>query len=261
MIVGFGLSQSDRACRRVLIKEDLSSPNRVIIELCSKNVWAQFGHHDESLSLSVSLSLWCCKLRWICLSLDVANCDESVFLSDVANCDESVFLSDFANYDESVFLSDVANCEWICYYVSSAKTYVDVANHLWCWKLRLWCWKLRSIYPFVPAPWPEWTSTHQCTNVDGWCTDRILFSIPVPSLVDFFSLPFLSPDLSFFFGTLFSPRPPSSFFFFFVFAFETFPFHPPSHCLPLPLTHLLTYKFKMCYSHPHPPIYSLYNMI
>jgi hypothetical protein len=46
--------------------------------------------------------------------------------------------------------------------------------------------------------WSEWTSTHQRTNVDGWCTDRILFSIPAPSQVHSFCLPFLSPDLSFF---------------------------------------------------------------
>jgi hypothetical protein len=58
----------------------------------------------------------------------------------------------------------------------------------------------------------EWTSTHQCTNVDGWCTDRILFSIHVPSHVDFFSLPFLSPDLSFFCNFIFSP-PPTHFYF------------------------------------------------
>ncbi len=75
----------------------------------------------------------------------------------------------------------------------------------------------------------------QCTNVDGWCTDGILFSILVPSQVDFFPLPFLSPNPSFFWqlyflpapfpvffpppdlcvffwGTLFSPSPPPSFF-------------------------------------------------
>ncbi len=26
--------------------------------------------------------------------------------------------------------------------------------------------------------WPEWTSTHQCTNVDGWCTDGCTFFVP-----------------------------------------------------------------------------------
>ncbi len=246
----FGLSQSDRACRRVLIKEDLSS---AIIELCSKNVWAEFGHHDESLYLSLSVCDFANCDESVFLSdvanydesvflSDVANYDESVFLSDVANCDESVFLSDFANYDESVFLSDVANCEWICYNVSSGKTYVDVANHLWCWKLR-------SIYPFVPAPWPEWSSTHQCTNVDGWCTHRILFSIPVPSQVHFFSLPFLSPDLSFFFGTLFSPRTPPSlivclfFFFFFFLLLKLFPpTHPPTYLSTYLPFHLPTYQ-------------------
>jgi len=49
-------------------------------------------------------------------------------------------------------------------------------------------------------------------QLDGWCADRILFSIPVPSQVDLFSLPFLSPDLTFFFATLFSPCPLPSFF-------------------------------------------------
>ncbi len=95
--------------------------------------------------------------------------------------------------------------------------------------------------------WPERTSTHQCTNVDGWCTDRILFSIPVPSQVDFFCLPLLSLDQPwsqfflqlyllpapfpvcffpwspfFFWNFIFSP-PPTRFLFFF--AFETFPTH------------------------------------
>ncbi len=92
---------------------------------------------------------------------------------------------------------------------------------------------------------PEWTNTHQCNDLDGWCTDRILFSIPVPSQVDFFS-PFLSPDLSFFcnfifspppsqfffsrskffFGTLFSPHPSPSFFFLLLKLF------PPTHLQP-----------------------------
>jgi hypothetical protein len=31
------------------------------------------------------------------------------------------------------------------------------------------------------------------TNVDGWRTDGFLFSIPVPSQIDFFSLTFTSP--------------------------------------------------------------------
>jgi hypothetical protein len=73
--------------------------------------------------------------------------------------------------------------------------------------------------------WPEWTSTHQCTNVDGWCTDRILFSIPVPSQVHFF---------------LFAVSQPWSQFFF---AFETFPTYPPT--TPIVPTDLLTYIFKL----------------
>ncbi len=121
---------------------------------------------------------------------------------------------------------------------------------------------------------------HQSTNVDGWCTDRILFSIPVPSQVDFFCLPFLGRDQpwsQFFFGTfifypgfpvlffldlgfffrnfIFSPPPTQFLFFFFFsfffFAFETFPTHPPTYplsiylptCLPtfLPTNTLSTY--------------------
>ncbi len=63
-----------------------------------------------------------------------------------------------------------------------------------------------------------------CTNVDGWCTDRILFSIPVPSQANFFCLPFLRPDLSNFLQLYFLPAPhPVSCF---LFAFETFPTHP-----------------------------------
>jgi hypothetical protein len=86
--------------------------------------------------------------------------------------------------------------------------------------------------------WAISARVNQHSPVDGWCTDRIFFSIPVPSQVDFFCLPFLSPDLRFFlqlyfflpapfpvffppdlyfffFGTLFSPAPhPVSFFFF-----------------------------------------------
>ncbi len=107
----------------------------------------------------------------------------------------------------------------------------------------------------------EWTSTHQCTNVDGSCTDKFIFSIPAPSQVEFFCLPFLSPDLNFslqlyflptpfpvffpwslffFFGTLFSPRPPPGFFF--KIFFETFPTHPPTAP---PLTYSPIFKLKV----------------
>jgi len=56
---------------------------------------------------------------------------------------------------------------------------------------------------------------HQLGWMDGWCTDRILFSIHVPFQVEFFCLSFLSPDLSFFFWEFyFLPAPhPVSFFF------------------------------------------------
>jgi hypothetical protein len=53
---------------------------------------------------------------------------------------------------------------------------------------------------FIALLWPEWTSTDQCT-------DRILFCIPVPSQVDIFCLPFLSPDLRFFLQLYFLPAP------------------------------------------------------
>jgi hypothetical protein len=99
--------------------------------------------------------------------------------------------------------------------------------------------------------------------MDGWCTDRILFSIPVPSEIDFFSLPFLSPDLSLFLQLYFLPAPPPGIFLFF--AFKTFPTHQPPLSPTNPLTYIFklkgrlfpiylpTYKLKMCYSHPHPP--------
>jgi hypothetical protein len=70
--------------------------------------------------------------------------------------------------------------------------------------------------------------------------------------------------------TLFSPRPPPGFCFFFNFlAFETFPTHllSPTDLLTyifklksrfFPI-YLLTYKFKMCYSHPHPPTHSHFS--
>jgi hypothetical protein len=54
----------------------------------------------------------------------------------------------------------------------------------------------------------EAASTHQCTNVDGWCTDRILFSLPLPSQLHFFFLcPFSALTSVFFFGTFFHPAP------------------------------------------------------
>ncbi len=83
---------------------------------------------------------------------------------------------------------------------------------------------------------------HQC----GW-----MGSIPVPSQVDFFCLPFLSPDPSFFFffGTLFSARPPPGFFF--CSSFETFPTLPP--------TNLLTYIFKLTVD-SSPSTYSSINL-
>jgi hypothetical protein len=92
---------------------------------------------------------------------------------------------------------------------------------------------------------PEWTSTHQCTNVDGWCTDRILFSIPVPSQVWLFLFALSQPWSEFLFWDFYFLHAPFPVFilfyfifflpgFFFFFSFETFPTHPPTtpHCPP-----------------------------
>ncbi len=137
----------------------------------------------------------------------------------------------------------------------------NTRNH-WLLKMKL-----------APNTGPEWTSTHQCTNVDGWYTDRILFSIHVPSQVDFFGLSFLSPDQpwsQFFFATLFSPQPPPGFFFcFWNFSHPPnyYPHYPPPTYSPIYLIksrlfpiYLLTYKFKMCYSHPHPPTHPITDL-
>jgi hypothetical protein len=106
---------------------------------------------------------------------------------------------------------------------------------------------------------PEWTSTHQCTNVDGWCTDRIPFSIPVPSQVHFFCLPFLSPDLSFFWNFIFS-LPPSQFFLFplsqrSVFFLGNFIFSPPPTQF---LFFSCFWNFSRPPTYPTPPPPSIY---
>ncbi len=108
----------------------------------------------------------------------------------------------------------------------------------------------------------EWSNTHQCTNVDGWCTNRIIFSIHVPSQVDFFCLPFLNHDqpwsqfylqlyffltpflvffplISICFG--FFPCPPTQFL---LFCFWNCS-HPPTYYSPLSRTNLFTYIFKL----------------
>jgi len=90
-------------------------------------------------------------------------------------------------------------------------------------------------YPIMQRPLnssilgPEWPNTHQCTNVDGWCTDRILFSIPGLSLchprLTLFVCPFsalINVDLKFFLQLYFLTAPFPVFFF----VFETFPTHP-----------------------------------
>ncbi len=141
------------------------------------------------------------------------------------------------------------------------------------WGKWLDCWDWNGVC-LVFRVWlskgPEWTSTHQWTNVDGWCTDRILFSIPVPSQVDVLCLRFLSPFSGmisvFFCNFIFSPPQPG-FIYLFIFLLKLFP---ASHLLPPTVPHrsthlyiwiksrlfpiyLLTYKFKMCYSHLDPP--------
>jgi len=74
-------------------------------------------------------------------------------------------------------------------------------------------WKEKSVDNVVTLGPPA-----EGTNVDGWCTDGILFSIHVSSSqVYFFSLPFLSPDLSFLFWNFIFSWPPTQFLFSFCF--------------------------------------------
>jgi hypothetical protein len=96
----------------------------------------------------------------------------------------------------------------------------------------------------------EWTNTHQCTNMDGWCTDRILFSIPVSSQVDFFIWPFSALISDFFLELYFVPHPVS-----FYFLLKVFP---PTHYPPLSPTDLFTYIFKLQVD-PFPSTYSPIN--
>jgi len=79
--------------------------------------------------------------------------------------------------------------------------------------------------PSEPAP----------TSAPTW----IGFSFPVSSQVDFFCLPFLSPDLSFFCNSIFSPPPTWFHFILFIFAFETF----PTHLLPPTVPHRPTHLY------------------
>jgi hypothetical protein len=74
--------------------------------------------------------------------------------------------------------------------------------------------------------------------MDGALIRFSFLSLCHPGFTFFLFAP-ISPDLSLFLELYFLPARHPVFFFFL--AFETF------------LTHLLTYKFKMCYSHPHPP--------
>jgi hypothetical protein len=108
-------------------------------------------------------------------------------------------------------------------------------------------------FPEFHPPWmlmyffgPEWTSTHQCTNVDGCCTDGCtFFDSPCPwanqggelKLTFFFSS-FPQPRLILFFELFFSspPRPPR----FTYLHLDYAPWPPPSPTY-LP-THLFTYS-------------------
>jgi len=71
-----------------------------------------------------------------------------------------------------------------------------------------------SYHKWCARFWPEWTSTHQSTNVDGWCTDGYTFLVlPCPWLTkvansSWLFFPFLS--LGWFFWEFFfsSPRTP-----------------------------------------------------
>jgi len=125
---------------------------------------------------------------------------------------------------------------WKFYLIRSGFTWVD--QFLW-WKC-LDCLDWNGLF-LVFGVWtqlgPEWTSTHQRTNVDGWCTDRIVFSIPVPSQVDVFCLPFL-PWSQFFFATLFSHHLAPIFFFFLLLKL-----FPPTHPLPLTVPHRPTHLY------------------
>ncbi len=92
------------------------------------------------------------------------------------------------------------------------------------------CWS-RMYFFFLsfeissPSWWPECTSTHQCTNLDGWCIDRILFSIPVPSQVEFFLFASSQPWSQFVFWELyFLPVPHPILFFLCFWKFS----HPPT---------------------------------
>ncbi len=89
--------------------------------------------------------------------------------------------------------------------------------------------------------WPEWTSTHQCTN-DGWCTDRILFLSLCRPRSTFFLCPFSAlsqPWSQFFFLELhFLPTPhPVSFSFFLLLKL-----FPPTHLPPI-VPHQLTHLY------------------
>ncbi len=68
------------------------------------------------------------------------------------------------------------------------------------WRVRFWTWTM----------WPEWTSTYQYTNPDGWCTDGFHFFIPMLTRLvstGWFVFPLLTHDPPFFWFELLFPQP------------------------------------------------------
>jgi hypothetical protein len=88
-----------------------------------------------------------------------------------------------------------------------------------------------------PAP------TSAPTWMDGALIGFSFLSLCHPRFT-FFCLPFLSPDLSFFFATLFYPRPLPRFFFLLLKLFSSTHLLPPPPP-PLSATNLLTYIFEL----------------
>ncbi len=103
------------------------------------------------------------------------------------------------------------------------------------------CW------PTTRISQPKWTTTHQYTTMDGWCTNRILYFLSMchPKLT-FFPCTFSTLIIVFFCNFIFS-LPPSQFFSFdFSFFFLEFYF--------LLAPHLVSFFFCF-WNFSHPPTY------